>query len=243
MEAAARDYGPSVGIEKCPEGWRVTFDQITETFKTKNAALADALAWRACMALCRLSAHMVAPDWRIYQGNGRGASRHPPMPFSHRDNRSEPDGCPFCGWHVYPGAHWLPGPGKLHHMVSRHACCTAVYLELIGQVPCHTIAARQDWVCPETGEPLRYKPEGVDTWYQRPMELDHTTPLWKVRHEWDKHPWPDCLRFWGLGNLQALSSPGHAMKTRREARERAELRRGDGAVPRATAPALPLFLG
>jgi len=35
----------------------------------------DALAWRACMALCRLSAHMVASDWRLYQGNSRGDCR------------------------------------------------------------------------------------------------------------------------------------------------------------------------
>lgn len=83
------------------------------------------------------------------------------------------------------------------------------------------LAERQGWVCAETGKPLR-EPAG---YLLRTPEVDHKVPLWRVRAEAAQHQWPDVLRFWDIGNLQALSPEGHRLKTAREAAERAAIRR------------------
>lgn len=210
-----------------------------------------ALAWRACMALCRLSAHLVAPDWRTltmgYQWKWVGAAeaqvrelvptgqtRRAPMPFEGAGSFMRPGGksaCQFCGWPIFYKGDWRRTDLPKHSQTSRHACCTEVYLLLIGRVSGKAICRRQDDRCPETGEALGSA-----------YELDHRVPLWRVRHDWQQHPWPECLRFWMPGNLQALSPRGHRAKTKRETLERSQIKRGARVqhTDRPAAQSLPL---
>lgn len=194
------------------------------------------LSIRAAMALARLGRaqwpDVVPADWRPLTvgqrwdyGSGPDAqriiqTRRPPMPF----RRCGVDRCEFCGWPIHKGGHWR-NTGPRHPMSSRHGCCTEAYLVMMGHWNGEWIAARQGWLCAETGVPLRdtvIHPWGEATYTH--YEIDHVVPLWRVRLEWEEYPWPDCLRMWLPGNLQALSKAGHRVKTRREAADRARLR-------------------
>lgn len=195
------------------------------------------------MALARHGAAQwpqhVPRDWRpLTQGQrwdyGSGAdvrriiqTRRPPMPLR---AVAIPDRCELCGWPIYKGGHWIVTAGPKHPMTSRHACCSETYLAMTGHINGDFIAARQGWLCAETGAPLRdtvVHPWGEATYTD--FEIDHVIPLWRVRLDWEQYPWPDCLRFWLPDNPQALSMAGHKAKTKREAAERARLRVTDAA--------------
>jgi hypothetical protein len=100
-----------------------------------------------------------------------------------------------------------------------------------------TLAIKQGGVCPETGDRVLIDRPFVKFPYDADpakrmivevrqvlapgVEVDHRLPLWRVRREAHLYQWPEVLKFWGPGNLQALSNAGHKAKTAREARERA----------------------
>lgn len=162
----------------------------------------------ACLALMR--AHGVEPDWTK-------AGREPPIRLVY-----EPDRCPVCRGRRYRGGAWWLLAGQNRKGAFWHPCCVVAYRNWRApEVRSGDLIARQGGVCPETGAPLGPPAAG---WTQD-HEIDHRMPLWRVRMERDLHQWPDLLRFWGHVNLQALSPEGHRIKTAREARERAQLRR------------------
>ena len=85
---------------------------------------------------------------------------------------------------------------------------------------------------------LAYMPDGP---YEEvefipvPWEADHTVPLWKV----DRSA-PDAFRYWTLANLQTLCEACHKAKTKREAAERAQIRRVSQPPPAANPRQLSL---
>ena len=124
----------------------------------------------------------------------------------------------MCQHAVYRGGDWRPEAGPKRGNQFWHTCCAAAFraMRLDWPLP-ETILRRQDGRCAITGEVLTALGG---------YEIDHRVPLWRVRAEWEKWPWPECLGFWMPGNLWALSPGAHKQKTSREAAERAAMRRG-----------------
>lgn len=199
------------------------------------------LAERAAFALMRLHAYKVDADWRTYttfktwkfdyvkregQSFERPGTRKPPTPFDRKPLVAK-NMCHLCGFEIFKGGWWWGG-GKKHPMASRHACCQAIYCLMIGQISEREIARRQEWKCAIGGEDMRSYGHDGTPYLLSVVELDHRVPLWKVRAEWNKHRWPDVLRFWLPENIQAVLPVSHRRKSAVEAAERAQLRRGCG---------------
>lgn len=175
-------------------------------------------AERVTMALIRASGRSVE-DWRSL-----ASGRNPPIHLLR-----EPGVCPVCGHQRFDhGAWWsAAGPNKRANACWHAACVVTWQTWATYGHRASYLARRQDWTCPETGLPLRVTVErdGHVGHYIEALEVDHITPIWRVRAEADQYRWPDVLRFWGLGNLQALTPAGHKLKTKREAAERAAIKR------------------
>lgn len=93
------------------------------------------------------------------------------------------------------------------------------------------------WECGETIGPgwtiwSGWEPRDVESLYLRDhgppepgpivLHVDHIRPLWSLTDEERRE-----LRWWLPFNLQLLCAACHAAKTAREARERAQVRRGE----------------
>lgn len=156
----------------------------------------------------------------------KGDPRKPPLPGFWRIHGVKQKGhnfCPVCTGPTFHDGDWRFEAAAPRWNRSWHAPCLHTsfvwtrYADYAG-----FLARRQGGVCPETGEAILT--DGPHGYVKGGVEVDHIVPLWKVRLEGGKHPWPGVLRFWGLRNLQALSSVGHKRKTKREAAERAKCR-------------------
>lgn len=53
-----------------------------------------------------------------------------------------------------------------------------------------------------------------------PWDADHVVPLWAVNRDE-----PDAFKYWTLDNLQTLCDPCHKKKTKKEAADRAKMKR------------------
>lgn len=158
--------------------------------------------------------------------------RAPPIPRG--DTRA--NHCPVCRQPRYGDGTWRASGGPPRWNAAWHEFCLWAWtLWTSPERYSANIAMRQGFVCPETGASLIEVEETrtVDRyglWRETreqhlvPIEVDHIVPLWRVRAEASQHEWPDVLRFWGPGNLQALTRDGHRAKTAREAQERARMR-------------------
>jgi len=217
------------------------------------------LAERAAIALLRRSVdRLPAGLWSEWFPD----VRRPPVPMyssgnppqAIRDfivaNRDREDVCPLCWQQPYTSGAWWPEAGAARGNLRWHACCYVAWSVWTGtakqlDLPRY-LARRQGFVCVETGEPLKVVREAtrvdaygfaefrrVETLAQ--VDVDHEEPLWRVRAQADRHAWPDVLRFWGVGNLRAVTKEGHRMKTSREAGERAAVRRAERAAAKAAA--------
>lgn len=198
------------------------------------------LAERACIALCRLVAPRVEDvDWREFniktKINWRSkdretvqveAIREPPIPqrwrlFGENQKLWPKNHCPVCAQPTYQGGDWRKPAGEPRWNKTWHACCYRAHG--VWRDPVWVgrwLARRQGGVCPITMEPILSSEHG---YVLGGVQIDHVVPLWRVRRLGDQHVWPDVLRFWGLGNLQALSDRGHKIKTAQEARQRAAM--------------------
>jgi 5-methylcytosine-specific restriction endonuclease McrA len=71
--------------------------------------------------------------------------------------------------------------------------------------------------------------DGPVTWVRDEdagWHADHVLPLWKV-----DRTVPEAFWFWTMANLQTLCLKCHAAKTKREAGERAALKRPQASLP------------
>lgn len=180
-------------------------------------AARPALAERAALALLRRA----PPPEQGWTGLSHG--RNPPVVWDRR-----PGHCPICRQPTFARGSWWPEAGPARANRRWHAACLVawrVWTDPAAQA--RYLAERQGLVCPETGRRLNR----VRRWTGRDpdgrsisktsdhlvsVQVDHHVPLWQVRREGNIHPWPAVLAFWGVGNLRALSSKGHRIKTGRE---------------------------
>ncbi len=153
-------------------------------------------------------------------------SRCPPLPplwmlYGNKRENHPGNCCPVCRCSTYQGGDWRASAGKPRWNKTWHAPCLHAHL-VWTRTPdyARVIAEQQGGVCALSGESIMR-----DGHLRGQVEVDHLVPLWRVRHDAAQYRWPDVLRFWGLGNLQALSAAGHRIKTAREAAERAALNR------------------
>jgi hypothetical protein len=134
--------------------------------------------------------------------------RTPPLPFhSFVHDKAK---CRVCG---------QPTKGRL---TWHHQCVTAYLMWTKPADYAGTISFRQGGLCAITripiGPPART--------YISQVEIDHETPIYRVRREMADRPWFELLPFWGLANLRAITVEAHKTKSATEARERAAHRTG-----------------
>lgn len=164
--------------------------------------------WAETQTLAMMRRNGVLPSWPSI------ATRRPPLLIVNR-----PGHCPICRGATFAHGAWWAAAGPSRAGACWHSCCVRAWkLWLSPRAEVRALLRRQHFLCPETGIVLGPPARGR---LCRPAEVDHVVPLWRVREEREIHPWPAILRFWGLANLQALSTEGHAAKTAREAAARA----------------------
>lgn len=164
-----------------------------------------------------LSAASKTPDgwrWRAPE-IGRAGLRLPPQPFRAADAAS-PGRCVVCGqpvfrygWHVDLWGAGAPNGRAVWHS----ACVTAWQFWTAPQAARKLLARAQGHRCGLTGKRLL-----------RGAEVDHRVPLHEVWRDHRDRPFAELLGFWGLGNLQVVNAPAHAMKSAEETRRRAAFR-------------------
>jgi hypothetical protein len=116
-------------------------------------------------------------------------------------------------------------------------CVTTYFLWTKPSNYARALIHRQGGKCAMTGESL-FGPDGLRT---EPVEVDHKIPLYQVARDHAAEPWFEQIRFWGLGNLRALSRLGHRIKNEMEAAERAEFARATNGMISIPRPAPPAF--
>lgn len=153
--------------------------------------------------------------------------RRPPLPGLSRifggHKRIPSNHCPVCGHECFEGGDWRESAGRPRWNKSWHDCCLAAhntwtrYADLAFR-----LAVKQGGRCPISRERILSQ---CGTYHLPGVQVDHIVPLWRIAVDAHLYQWPDVLRFWGLGNLQALSASGHRAKNAKEAKERASLAR------------------
>lgn len=161
--------------------------------------------------------------------------RTPPLPF--HAGASAQGQCRVCGQPIYRDGSHRPGPeAELSRQTWHAGCVTTYFLWTTPSKYARALIWRQKGLCAMTGESL-LGPNGIRT---VEIQVDHKIPLYRVAREHGALPWFEQLRFWGLGNLRALSVLGHKIKNEMEAAERAEFARatnGTIEMPLLAAPA------
>lgn len=147
--------------------------------------------------------------------------RSPPLPF-HSHMHKGAGWCRICGQPIYGGGSYRSFAGPQSGRLTWHTTCTLSYFLIMK--PADYAAAlllRQGGLCAISGEPIG--PPAKE--YILDVEVDHNIPLFRVARDHRDEPWYELIRFWGSGNLQAISRSAHLAKCADEARERRELNR------------------
>lgn len=156
-----------------------------------------------------------------WSGGPKTVSGHrvPPLPFHshvHREGH-----CRVCGQPIYGDGDWRSASRKPRRsLMTWHRVCVASY-DLMTKPASYAgvFVHRQGGRCAITGEPIT----------AATAEIDHDVPLFRVAREHAGEPWHELVRFWGSGNLRALSRGAHVAKCAAEAKERARHRRATNA--------------
>ena len=151
--------------------------------------------------------------------------------------------CPLCGQESYSAGMWIESFGRRSRGGWHSVCVDAYRLWCAPQNEAREFALAQGLRCAESGAALvkvveeestdRY---GLRAWSKREtfvtMEVDHRIPLWRVWREIaaGEHSWPNVLDFWGYPNLAAITPEAHKAKSKREAAERARMKRDAGRL-------------
>jgi hypothetical protein len=169
---------------------------------------------RLARSLARASGAPAGWEWRLGEGAASGF-RQPPLPW--REVDSAGGRCVVCGQPVFRlGWHRPRGAAEKPGRAAWHACC---------------VVAWKFWTAPGDHRKLLSRLQGrrcaiSDTRLLKTAEVDHRTPLFRVRRDHRDTPWPELLAYWGLPNLQVVNRGAHAEKSIAETRLRSELRQG-----------------
>ena len=187
-------------------------------------------AERVARLLCRRSGLVEGFEWgamRKRRDSGEWRSRpsawhrSPPLPF-HSFRHLGPGYCRVCGQPVFGKGFYRAKSGPPSKQRTWHDACLSAYM--LWTKPndyAAILILRQGQRCTITGDPIMLP-------YPRGVEVDHDVPLFRAARQHREEPWFELLRFWGFGNLRAVSRAGHLQKCAAEARERAG-RRSSGA--------------
>lgn len=142
--------------------------------------------------------------------------RSPPLPF-HSTVHKGAGWCRVCGQPIYGAGSFRSFAGSQSTRLTWHMICTESYF-LITKPADYAAALllHQDGLCALTGEPIG--PPAKE--YILDVEVDHDVPLFRVARDHADEPWYELIRFWGSGNLRALSRAAHLAKSAAEAKER-----------------------
>lgn len=187
-------------------------------------------AERVTRVLCRRSGLVDGFEWgSMRPGRAWRPSawhRSPPLPFHSFLHRGAGT-CRVCGQPIYGGGSYRSSAGPVAKRLTWHTVCTVSYFLMTK--PSDQAAAlvfRQDGLCAITREPLG-PPAAA---YITSVDVDHEVPLFRVRDHHAAEPWYELIRFWGSGNLRAITGEAHRNKSATEARERAGLKIGKHAA-------------
>lgn len=173
-------------------------------------------AERVTRILCRRSGDVAGYRWRqppkSWTDQTRLTShRSPPLPF--HQGMSRPGHCRVCGQPIYAAGSYRPFL-KPNARLTWHDVCLSTYTMMTKPAEMTEIfCLRQNGRCAVTGVALPHASSSAD--------MDHTVPLFRVAQLHADEPWYDLIRFWGSGNLRAISHAAHKAKCADEAAERA----------------------
>lgn len=194
-------------------------------------------AERVTRILCRRSGAVPGYSWRAPPASARGEAatylrshRVPPLPF-HQVVHKGFGSCRVCGQPVYGAGGRPSGAGTFRSFAGpvsirltwHNVCLSTYFLMTKPSDYAELLIERQDQVCAISGARIRlpYNPNEVD--------VDHAVPLFRVARDHAGEPWYELIRFWGFGNLRAVTHAAHLRKCADEARERSGLRDRSGA--------------
>lgn len=179
-------------------------------------------AERVARILCRRSGAVPGYRWRGPPDSAVGewatrltSHRVPPLPF-HQTVHKGAGSCRVCGQPIHGGGSFRKFAGPISPRLTWHnACLSAYFLMTKPSDYAELLIERQDGRCAISGDriELPYSPNNVD--------VDHEVPLFRVARDHAGEPWHELIRFWGFGNLRAVTRAAHLAKCAAEAKERA----------------------
>jgi hypothetical protein len=144
----------------------------------------------------------------------KGGHRVPPLPF-HAKIHKGPGWCRVCGQPIYGGGSFRRHAGAQSKRLTWHSICTTTYFIMTKPADyAAVIILKQGCVCALSGAKIALP-------YSTNVEVDHSTPLYRVARDHASEPWHELLRFWMTGNLQVITKAAHLHKCAEEAGERA----------------------
>lgn len=178
-------------------------------------------AERVTRILCRRSGEVPGYRWRAPPASYRDQTkltshRAPPLPFHSFVHRGAGT-CRVCGQPIYGGGSFRSFAGPPSRS-TWHTLCTSTYF--LWTKPSDYAAALillQQERCAITGRPIPLP-------YSAHIDVDHDVPLFRVARDHAEEPWFELIRFWGFGNLRAITNAAHRAKNAEEAKERARNR-------------------
>lgn len=177
-------------------------------------------AERVTRILCRRSGVVDEFTWDGY-GLGRtwrasAWHRSPPLPF-HSTVHKGAGWCRVCGQPIYGGGSFRSFAGPQSKRLTWHTLCTTTYFLMTKPSNyANVLLVRQAGLCWISGEPLG--PPAKE--YLLEADVDHDVPLFRVARDHAAEPWYELIRFWGFGNLRAVTRAAHLTKSALEAAER-----------------------
>lgn len=187
-------------------------------------------AERVTRVLCWRSGPVPGYRWRAPSSSWRDQTRltshrDPPLPF-HSFTHSGAGTCRVCGQPIYGAGDYRSFAGARSTRLTWHSICVTSYL-LMKKPGDFTelLILKQRNVCPLSGD-------RIDLPYPRGIDVDHVLPLYRVGRDHRDEPWYELIRFWGSGNLAAITRAAHLAKCAAEARERSN---SPGLIPEQVA--------
>lgn len=147
--------------------------------------------------------------------------RSPPLPF-HSTIHKGAGWCRVCGQPIYGAGSYRSFGGPQSTRLTWHLICTESYFLMRNPADyAASLLLRQGGLCAISGEAIG--PPAKE--YILDVEVDHDIPLFRVARDHSDEPWYELIRFWGSGNLKAITRAAHLAKCAEEARERRDYRK------------------
>lgn len=190
-------------------------------------------AERVTRILCRRSGLVDGFKWGMMRP-GRtwrpsAWCRTPPLPF-HSMVHKGAGWCRVCGQPIYGEGSFRKFAGPVSKLTWHNACLSSYFLWTKPSDYAELLIHRQEERCAVSGVPITLP-------YSPNVDVDHDVPLFRVARDHADEPWHDLIRFWGFGNLRAVTHAAHLAKNAEEAKERKQWRAVDSPIDYGSKPA------